>query len=71
MFWIGDLNYRITEETPDQEVFEMLQNDDIETLRRVVQYQCVPENVLSAITRCAGVSGIMGRACTTVCDRCD
>ncbi|CAM9474706.1 unnamed protein product [Ectocarpus fasciculatus] len=35
VFWIGDLNYRITEETPDQEVFEMLQNDDIETLRRV------------------------------------
>ncbi|CAM9139890.1 unnamed protein product [Ectocarpus sp. 12 AP-2014] len=36
VFWIGDLNYRITEETPDQEVFEMLQNDDLETLRRVV-----------------------------------
>ncbi|CAB1120216.1 unnamed protein product [Ectocarpus sp. CCAP 1310/34] len=35
VFWIGDLNYRITEETPDQEVFEMLQNDDLETLRRV------------------------------------
>ncbi|CBN80141.1 conserved unknown protein [Ectocarpus siliculosus] len=32
VFWIGDLNYRITEETPDQEVFEMLQNDDLETL---------------------------------------
>ncbi|CAM9274896.1 unnamed protein product [Ectocarpus sp. 12 AP-2014] len=36
VFWIGDLNYRITEETPDQEVFEMLQNDDLETLRRVI-----------------------------------
>lgn len=35
MFWLGDLNYRITEEIADQEVFDMLERKDLETLRQV------------------------------------
>ncbi|CAM9885525.1 unnamed protein product, partial [Hapterophycus canaliculatus] len=37
VFWLGDLNYRITEEITDQEVFDMLGRDDLETLRRLDQ----------------------------------
>ncbi|CAM9934305.1 unnamed protein product [Scytosiphon promiscuus] len=37
VFWFGDLNYRITEEISDQEVFEMLGRDDLETLRELDQ----------------------------------
>lgn len=36
VFWLGDLNYRITEEIADQEVFDMLGRGDLETLRRVL-----------------------------------
>lgn len=35
VFWLGDLNYRIAETVSDAEVFEMLRNDDLETLRYV------------------------------------
>lgn len=33
VFWLGDLNYRIAENVSDAQVFEMLRNDDLETLR--------------------------------------
>lgn len=36
VFWLGDLNYRISEEVPDEQVFEMLKNNDLDTLRRVL-----------------------------------
>lgn len=41
VFWLGDLNYRITEEIPDQEVFDMLRKDDLENLRRVIVHSVV------------------------------
>lgn len=35
VFWLGDLNYRIAENVSDAQVFDMLRNDDLETLRYV------------------------------------
>ncbi|CAM9317650.1 unnamed protein product, partial [Hapterophycus canaliculatus] len=35
VLWLGDLNYRISDEVSDQEVFDMLRKDDLETLRRL------------------------------------
>lgn len=35
VFWLGDLNYRIAEDVPDEVVFEMLKSDNLEFLRRV------------------------------------
>lgn len=35
VFWLGDLNYRIVEEVSDADVFEMVNKDDLEALRRV------------------------------------
>lgn len=35
VFWLGDLNYRIKEGTPDALVLEMIEKDDLENLRRV------------------------------------
>lgn len=37
VFWLGDLNYRISEEVPDEQVFEMLKNNDLDTLRQVLK----------------------------------
>ena len=37
VFWLGDLNYRIAESVSDAQVFEMLRNDDLETLRYVAE----------------------------------
>ncbi|CAN0165266.1 unnamed protein product [Scytosiphon promiscuus] len=37
VFWLGDLNYRIKEEIPDEEVFQMLHKDDLEALRELDQ----------------------------------
>eukprot|EP00903_Cladosiphon_okamuranus_P017359 g15992.t1 len=33
VFWLGDLNYRIAEDVPDELVFEMLKSDNLEFLR--------------------------------------
>eukprot|EP00752_Nemacystus_decipiens_P012707 g11259.t1 len=33
VFWLGDLNYRIAEDVPDEVVFEMLKSDNLEFLR--------------------------------------
>lgn len=35
VFWLGDLNYRITKTVPDEAVFDMVARDDLETLRLV------------------------------------
>lgn len=35
VFWIGDLNYRIEEGVREEDVFEMLRKEDLESLRRV------------------------------------
>lgn len=35
VFWMGDLNYRIVEEVPDAEVFDMIEADELEKLRQV------------------------------------
>lgn len=35
VFWLGDLNYRISKTVPDEAVFDMVKRDDLETLRLV------------------------------------